>query len=66
VTFCTGATPGHGHVFDPWVSFAPDGGLYVSCVVGQPEVFNPAVLVSKSTDGGLHWNDPVALFATTL
>jgi hypothetical protein len=42
---------------DAWVSFAPNGDVYVSSVLYQniPNDILTAVLVSKSTDGGLTW-----------
>jgi hypothetical protein len=46
---------------DPWVSFAPNGDLYAISL--SFDVFDPhnAILVSKSTDYGASWNDPVAV-----
>ena len=50
---------------DPWVSFAPNGDLYMSAlpVDKGPSGFNArtAVLATKSTDGGLTWTDPVTI-----
>jgi hypothetical protein len=50
---------------DTWLSFAPNGDLYeialaVNAVPGQGShaVKGNAVLVSKSTDGGLNWSNP--------
>jgi hypothetical protein len=52
---------------DPWVSFAPNGHLYhislsttggITFEAGFPA---SAMLVSKSTDGGLSWGAPVTL-----
>jgi hypothetical protein len=63
VTLCTGGI--RGHVADPWLSFAPNGDLFLSCVADSPCIFHPAILVSKSTDGGLHWAAPATIFATT-
>ncbi len=67
-------------VSDPWVSFAPNGDVYlVALALGvedrEPREFHDlrtpidatlpagdnAVLVMKSTDGGLTWADPVTL-----
>jgi hypothetical protein len=45
---------------DPWVSFAPNGDVYVVCLAFGP--FG-AIPVAKSTDGGLHWAAPVVLAA---
>jgi hypothetical protein len=62
LTRCTGAR--FDYAFDPWLSFGSGGALYLSA-----SVFGDAVpgeiLVSKSTDGGLSWSDPVPLIAET-
>jgi hypothetical protein len=51
---------------DNWLSFAPNGDLYeitlagnVTSANGHPVIKDNAVLVSKSTDGGLTWGDPI-------
>jgi ELWxxDGT repeat protein len=50
---------------DTWLSFAPNGDLYESTLAGnitQASHLAPkenAVLVSKSTDGGLTWGNPI-------
>jgi len=44
--------------------FAPDGELYHLCLAGSSSG-RSAVLVSKSSDGGLHWNAPIRLWDTT-
>jgi hypothetical protein len=50
--------------FDPWVSFAPNGDVYVSaCGTEVQGDFSKAVLVSKSTDGGLTWGTPASFVA---
>jgi hypothetical protein len=45
---------------DPWVSFSPNGDVYVSLLgFSVPTTSGPsALLVSKSTDGGLTWGAP--------
>ena len=52
---------------DPWVSFAPNGDLYhlslsttggITFDAGFPD---SGMLVSRSTDGGLHWSAPIPL-----
>jgi hypothetical protein len=62
LTRCTGAQADFDYAFDPWVSFGPDGALYLSA-----SVFGDAgaggILASTSTDGGLTWSDPVPLIA---
>jgi hypothetical protein len=51
---------------DPWVSFAPNGTVYLSVlsaesVNGSRETIN----ISKSVDGGFTWGAPIALIADT-
>jgi hypothetical protein len=53
---------------DNWLSFAPNGDLYEITVAGNCTAANGhlvikdnAVLVSKSTDGGLTWGDPISV-----
>ncbi len=54
---------------DPWLTFAPNGDAYffslaldITTPPGQPGGFGPnAMLVSKSTDGGATWGDPITL-----
>jgi hypothetical protein len=61
VTQCAGGI--YPHASDPWVSFAPNGDVYV-CLIGFdfPPAGNPnALLVSKSTDGGLTWGAPTTI-----
>lgn len=51
---------------DPRVSFAPNGDAYpISLSVNLFTNFATAVLVSKSTDGGHTWSDPVTLIRDT-
>jgi hypothetical protein len=49
---------------DPWFSFAPNGDLYSVNDVGMSL---PAreIVISKSTDGGLHWSAPLLVPATS-
>ena len=58
LTQCTGGT--EQDAFDPWLSFAPNGSLYL---IGIPEGLKGTVQVSvsKSTDGGLTWGSPVQI-----
>jgi len=54
---------------DPWVSFSPNGTLHQISLVfdinpppGQEGGFGPnGLAVSKSTDGGLTWSDPILI-----
>jgi hypothetical protein len=45
---------------DPWLSFAPNGDLHHISLSFSPGQTN-AMLVNRSTDGGLTWTDPVRL-----
>ena len=68
-TSCAGGTAAnHGdyqRASDPWVTFSPNGTAYFISLslsfVGDASQTGSAVLVSKSTDGGDHWSDPVTL-----
>src|SRR5204863_236455 len=67
---CAGGTAANGGDYDrasdPWVSFAPNGDAYqISLSVNLFENFVTAILVSKSTDGGDHWSEPVTLIRDT-
>jgi hypothetical protein len=53
---------------DPWVSFAPNGDVYVtslSTTLAGPFPSQSAILVTKSSDGGLHWANPTTLIDNT-
>jgi hypothetical protein len=76
VTVCSGGTAANGGGYqratDPWVSFGQNGHLYQLSLsfndVNPPfttEDFDHALLASKSTDGGLHWTDPVVVIRDT-
>jgi len=66
---CAGGTETNGGNFqrasDPWVTFAPNGDAYFISLsfnfLGPASATGSGVLVSKSTDGGDHWSDPVTL-----
>lgn len=72
---CAGGTPANGGDYDrasdPWVSFAPNGDAYQVALAVTPsdegDLFSgtSAILVSKSTDGGDAWSDPVTLIRNT-
>jgi len=59
----------YDRVSNAWMSFAPDGTLYVSTIAfnpdpNYPDPFNTngsAVYVSKSTDGGYTWSAPTTI-----
>src|SRR5262245_45278365 len=59
LTLCTGGTA-QGGGGDPSLSFAPNGDLYFAGGLFTVGSYN-AWIVSKSTDGGLHWSPPVFL-----
>src|SRR6266511_482635 len=62
LTRCTGAR--FDYAFDPWVSFGPDGALYLSAsAFGDAD--QGGILVSKSTNGGLTWSGPTPLITET-
>jgi len=71
ITLCSGGTAGNGGDFqratDPWVSFAPNGHVYFFSL--SLDITTPpgrergsgknAMFVSKSTDGGQSWSNPI-------
>src|SRR5436190_1274382 len=68
-TTCAGGTAANNGDYqrasDPWVTFSPDGTAYFISLslsfVGDASQTGSAVLVSKSTNGGDTWSDPVTL-----
>jgi hypothetical protein len=63
---CSGGTPANGGNYerasDPWVSFAPNGDAYqISLSVNLFNDPASAILVSKSSDGGDTWTEPVTV-----
>ena len=72
---CTGGTPAnrgdYERASDPWVTISPDGTAYLMSLSTDedPTSFfgvNPdAMLVSKSTNGGATWSDPITLIRDT-
>lgn len=64
---CGGGTAAGGGDFeratDPWVSFGPDGTAWAMSLSTSGPV--NAMLVSRSTDGGLGWSAPVSLINET-
>jgi len=73
ITVCSGGSVANGGDFkratDPWLTFSPNGHLYqfslsldIETPPGSEGGFGKnAMLVSKSTDGGLTWSDPKTL-----
>ena len=66
---CTGGNASNGGDYaratDPWVSFAPDGTVHQVSLSLTGGTFaagsSNAVLVSRSSDGGMTWSDPITL-----
>jgi hypothetical protein len=65
-SLCSGGTAANGGNYerasDPWVSFAPNGAAayQISLSFNNTDA-TTAVLVSKSTDGGDSWSEPITL-----
>lgn len=67
ITLCSGGE--FERASDPWVSFAPNGDVYFFSLVtdaappeGREGGFGKnAMIVNRSTNGGLGWGDPVVL-----
>src|SRR5215204_623591 len=68
-SLCSGGTVANGGDFerttDPWVTFSPNGSAYQIAVSFNQNDFTNAVLVSKSTNGGDTWSEPVTLIRDT-
>ena len=68
-SLCSGGTVANGGDFertsDPWVTFAPNGSAYQIAISFAQNDFTNAVLVSKSTNGGDTWSEPVTLIRDT-
>lgn len=64
-SLCAGGTPANGGDFerssDPWVTFAPNGDAYQISLSVSLTTGENAILVSRSTDGGDTWSEPVTL-----
>jgi len=60
LTPCSGGS--YDYVTDPWLSFGADGTLFhIALVWNDPPSDLHSIVVSRSTDGGFTWNDPVVL-----
>jgi hypothetical protein len=66
---CSGGTAANGGNYDrasdPWVSFAPNGDVYQISLSASANLLTSAILVSKSTNGGATWSEPVTLISET-
>ena len=63
---CAGGTAANGGNYerssDPWVTFSPDGVAYqISLSVNFVNDPATAILVSRSTDGGNTWSEPITV-----
>ncbi len=69
ITRCAGGNASNGGDYerasDPWLSFAPNGHLYHVSLSLNMSNANNALLVSKSTNGGSSWSEPVAVVRDT-
>jgi len=70
---CSGGNAQNGGAFqratDPWVSFGPGGTAYQAALSTTGASFTPgsinAILVSRTTDGGRTWTDPITVLQDT-
>ena len=65
---CSGAPPGPSSLpraSDPWVAFGGNGVAYQIALAVDNQRDRSAVLVSRSTDGGDTWSNPVAVIQNT-
>ena len=63
LSLCSGGA--WDRVTDPWLTFAANGDLYAAAVVWTYVDTGGAIVVSRSTDGGLNWDAPVIVDETT-
>ncbi|MDH3744721.1 MAG: glycoside hydrolase [Acidobacteriota bacterium] len=50
---------------DPWVEFGPDNHVFFASLLFNQTTPDNAIGVSRSTDGGLSWGEPVIVFRST-
>jgi hypothetical protein len=66
---CSGGDAANGGDYDrasdPWVSFAPNGDVYQISLSASADLETTAILVSKSTNGGDTWSEPMTLIRDT-
>jgi len=60
---CTGGT--FERATDPWTTFSPDGTAYQIAYSFNNSNAIQAMLVARSSDGGLSWSEPLALIRDT-
>jgi hypothetical protein len=69
ITHCAGGNAANGGDYeratDPWVTFAPNGDLYHLSLSFNDSNTNNALLVSKSTNGGDTWSEPITIIRDT-
>ena len=69
ITRCAGGNAANGGDYeratDPWVSFAPNGDVYFMSQTLNDSNSTNGMLVSKSTDGGDTWSEPITLIRDT-
>ncbi len=63
-TQCTGGM--FARASDPWVTISPNGTAYQSAIAVTSSLAEAGVLVSRSTDGGFSWSQPIAVASDTL
>ena len=69
-TLCSGGGGLFARASDPWVSFSPNGTAYFMTLAFQPDRSDggfgaDAMLVNRSTDGGVSWGPPITLIVDT-
>jgi hypothetical protein len=68
-TLCSGGNTANGGDYerasDPWVSFSRNGTAYQISISFDQTTFRNGVLVSRSTNGGTSWDEPISLIRDT-